>query len=223
MEQHVKVTNTSTTACTNNGTQPVALRESHLSLCSAWRVSERLSTLVRNPPTWIQGEGVCAQGTITPNISGLGLPCPVINSPADLLCACQVFSSLRAAKKVVQDQQLRPLLMLHPDALPEFADVDCSSPNAVVLGLAQQAFTYDSMNTAFRLLLQQPEAPLIAIHKGKYYKASDGQLALGPGPYAAALEYATGRAAQVGHAFIQQVRPQQSMPVLVGVCLQCSH
>lgn len=109
----------------------------------------------------------------------------------------QVFSSLRAAKKLIQDQQLRPLLLLHPDALPEFDGIDCCQPNAVVVGLAQQAFSYDSMNAAFRLLLQQPQAPLIAIHKAKYYKAADGQLALGPGPYAAALEFATGRTAQV--------------------------
>jgi HAD superfamily hydrolase (TIGR01458 family) len=111
--------------------------------------------------------------------------------------ASQVFSSLRAARKVIQDQQLRPLLLLHPDALPEFSSINCSEPNAVVLGLAQEAFSYDSMNTAFKLLMQQPQAPLIAVHKGKYHKAADGQLALGPGPYAAALEFATGRTAQV--------------------------
>jgi ribonucleotide monophosphatase NagD (HAD superfamily) len=109
----------------------------------------------------------------------------------------QVFSSLRAAKKVIEDQQLRPLLLLHPDALPEFSSINCAEPNAVVLGLAKEAFSYDSMNAAFRLLMQQPQAPLIAIHKAKYYTAADGQLALGPGPYAAALEFATGRTAQV--------------------------
>lgn len=92
---------------------------------------------------------------------------------------------------------MRPLLLLHPDALQEFADVDCSNPNAVVLGLAKEAFSYDSMNSAFRLLINQPNAALIAIHKAKYYRASDGQLALGPGPYAAALEFATGKQAQV--------------------------
>eukprot|EP00878_Enallax_costatus_P026032 GHUV01027904.1.p1 GENE.GHUV01027904.1~~GHUV01027904.1.p1 ORF type:complete len:262 (+),score=77.67 GHUV01027904.1:254-1039(+) len=109
----------------------------------------------------------------------------------------EVFSSLRAAQQLTRQRQLRPLLLLHPDALPEFADVDCSNPNAVVLGLAKDAFSYESMNTAFRLLIQQPEAALIAIHKAKYYKASDGQLALGPGPYATALEFATGRTAMV--------------------------
>ncbi|OBS76059.1 hypothetical protein A6R68_17489, partial [Neotoma lepida] len=39
-----------------------------------------------------------------------------------------------------------------------------------------------------RLLLDG--APLIAIHKARYYKRKDG-LALGPGPFVTALEYAT--------------------------------
>ncbi|WIA39773.1 hypothetical protein OEZ86_005829 [Tetradesmus obliquus] len=124
----------------------------------------------------------------------------------------EVFSSLRAAKKLIQDQQLRPLLLLHPDALPEFDGIDCCQPNAVVMGLAQQAFSYDSMNATFRLLLQQPQAPLIAIHKAKYYKAADGQLALGPGPYAAALEFATGRTAQAAS--------DSTWPVLI-LCACC--
>lgn len=38
-------------------------------------------------------------------------------------------------------------------------------------------------------------ASLIAIHKGKYYKRKDG-LAMGPGPFVAAIEYSTG--AKVG-------------------------
>lgn len=33
-------------------------------------------------------------------------------------------------------------------------------------------------------------APLIAIHKARYYKRKDG-LALGPGPFVTGLEYAT--------------------------------
>lgn len=51
--------------------------------------------------------------------------------------------------------------------------VNCSSPhNAVVLGLAPQAFHYDRLDEAFRLLIEQPDAPLIAIHKGKYLRVS---------------------------------------------------
>lgn len=36
----------------------------------------------------------------------------------------------------------------------------------------------------------------IAIHKTRYYKRSDG-LALGPGPFVTALEYASGKEAKV--------------------------
>ena len=50
------------------------------------------------------------------------------------------------------------------------------------------------MNEAFRLLMDGAE--LIAIHKGRYLKSKEG-LALGPGPYAAALEFATGKTAAV--------------------------
>lgn len=46
----------------------------------------------------------------------------------------------------------------------------------------------------FRLLLDG--APLIAIHKARYYKRKDG-LALGPGPFVTALEYATDTKATV--------------------------
>lgn len=45
-----------------------------------------------------------------------------------------------------------------------------------------------------RLLLDG--APLIAIHKARYYKRKDG-LALGPGPFVTALEYATDTKAMV--------------------------
>lgn len=39
-------------------------------------------------------------------------------------------------------------------------------------------------------------APLIAIHKARYYKRKDG-LALGPGPFVTGLEYATDTQATV--------------------------
>jgi len=60
--------------------------------------------------------------------------------------------------------------------------------NAVVVGLAPSKFNYESMNTAFRLLLNGSQ--LIAIHKSKYFKTSNG-LSLGPGPFVSALEYAS--------------------------------
>ena len=49
------------------------------------------------------------------------------------------------------------------------------------------------MSACVRLVLDG--APLVAIHKARYYRREDG-LALGPGPFVAALEYATGRTAE---------------------------
>jgi ribonucleotide monophosphatase NagD (HAD superfamily) len=134
----------------------------------------------------------------------------------------EVFSSMSAARKLVCERQLRPFLLLHPRALSDFEGVPVEEPNAVLVGLACEAFSYENMNRygeqpalsaapaaapagiveqptwicrAFRILLQ-PEAELIAIHKGRYFKEADG-LSLGPGPFVAALEFATGKTAAV--------------------------
>ncbi|XP_037092576.1 LOW QUALITY PROTEIN: haloacid dehalogenase-like hydrolase domain-containing protein 2 [Pollicipes pollicipes] len=106
----------------------------------------------------------------------------------------EIFSSLSAARQLVDQRQLRPLLLLQPEALEDFASVDTANPNAVLVGLAPDHFNYDALTRAFRLVLEG--ADLIAIHKGRYFRRSDG-LALGPGAFVAGLEYATGRHAEV--------------------------
>ncbi|KAL4447844.1 hypothetical protein ABPG75_005063 [Micractinium tetrahymenae] len=108
----------------------------------------------------------------------------------------EVFSSLTATRRLLEEQGLRPFLLLHPKALPDFEGIPTENPDAVVVGLAKEAFSYDNMNRAFRILLHDPDAPLIAIHKGRIFKEPDG-LSLGPGPFVLALEHATGRTAQV--------------------------
>mmetsp|Transcript_662 Transcript_662/g.1033 ORF Transcript_662/g.1033 Transcript_662/m.1033 type:complete len:80 (+) Transcript_662:339-578(+) len=69
----------------------------------------------------------------------------------------------------------------------------------------------ERMNAAFRIIsrLQNQNistetnapcsgsSPLIAIHHAKYYRDSDYQLSLGPGPFVTALESATGVQAHV--------------------------
>ncbi|VDO89086.1 unnamed protein product [Heligmosomoides polygyrus] len=107
----------------------------------------------------------------------------------------EIFTSLVAARKLVEQQSLRPMLMLEEEAKEDFEGVDTSDPNAVVVGLAPSEFHFERLNDAFKLVLS---AELIAVHKGRYYRRADG-LALGPGPFVAALEYATGaKAAVVG-------------------------
>ncbi|XP_067670597.1 haloacid dehalogenase-like hydrolase domain-containing protein 2 [Haliotis asinina] len=105
-----------------------------------------------------------------------------------------VFTSLSAAHNVVMEKKLRPMLLLDDRAMEDFDDVTTEDPNAVVVGLAPDKFNYRVLNSAFRLLLNG--CPLIAIHKGRYYRRKDG-LALGPGPFVSGLEYSTGAKAEV--------------------------
>ncbi|XP_064164243.1 haloacid dehalogenase-like hydrolase domain-containing protein 2 [Anguilla rostrata] len=106
----------------------------------------------------------------------------------------EIFTSLTAARGLVERRSLRPLLLLEDSALEDFAGIETSDPNAVVVGLAPDHFNYQTLNKAFRLILEG--APLIAVHKARYYKRKDG-LALGPGPFVTGLEYATDACATV--------------------------
>jgi ribonucleotide monophosphatase NagD (HAD superfamily) len=78
----------------------------------------------------------------------------------------------------------------------------------VVIGLAPSLFTYEHLNTAFRILTgeqlslrssssEKLPVCLIATHKAKYIRSPDGALSLGPGPFVTALENASGVQAEV--------------------------
>ncbi|CAN7983538.1 unnamed protein product, partial [Ixodes hexagonus] len=105
-----------------------------------------------------------------------------------------LFSSLTATRAYIEAEKLRPYLMVAEASMEEFAGIDASDPNAVVIGLAPDKFDFSPMNEAFRLL--NKGASLVAIHKGRYYRTNSG-LSLGPGPFVAALEYATDVTAKI--------------------------
>ncbi|KAI6187018.1 Valyl-tRNA synthetase [Aphelenchoides besseyi] len=107
----------------------------------------------------------------------------------------QLFTSLSAARRYVERLNLRPMLMLESEAMVEFDGVNTSDPNAVVVGLAPSKFDFHHMNQAFRLLLKN-DCRLIAIHKARYYKQAN-ELALGPGAYVEALEFATSKQSHI--------------------------
>lgn len=67
---------------------------------------------------------------------------------------------------------------------------------AVVLGDLGESWDFTTYNRAFRLLMQHPQAPLIALGLTRYWQAEDG-LRLDVGPFVKGLEYATGREAIV--------------------------
>ena len=62
----------------------------------------------------------------------------------------EVFTSLTAARKKVEQESLRPLLLLEESAKEDFEGVSGENPDSVVVGLAPSMFDYQHMNKAFR-------------------------------------------------------------------------
>uniref|UniRef100_A0A914W991 Haloacid dehalogenase-like hydrolase domain-containing protein 2 n=1 Tax=Plectus sambesii TaxID=2011161 RepID=A0A914W991_9BILA len=106
----------------------------------------------------------------------------------------EIFTSLTAAKRFVLQHQLRPMLLLEDVAAEDFEGINRTNPNAVVVGLAPSQLNAERMNEAFRLI--QGGAQLVAVYKARYCKRPAG-LALGPGPFIQALEYAADTKATV--------------------------
>jgi HAD superfamily hydrolase (TIGR01458 family) len=71
---------------------------------------------------------------------------------------------------------------------------DSETAEYVIVGDAGDAASYDTLNKAFRLLMDGAE--LIALEKDRYWMAEDG-LCLSAGPFVSALEFATGKQATV--------------------------
>ncbi|QTF93505.1 TIGR01458 family HAD-type hydrolase [Halomonas sp. BM-2019] len=99
----------------------------------------------------------------------------------------QVFTAPGAIRRHLVAHRLRPYLLIHEALEPEFADLDCEAPNAVVLGDAEQRLDYAHLDAAFQLL--QRGAPLLAVGTNRYFRQA-GALHLDAGPFVRALEYA---------------------------------
>uniref|UniRef100_A0A131XAZ7 Haloacid dehalogenase-like hydrolase domain-containing protein 2 n=1 Tax=Hyalomma excavatum TaxID=257692 RepID=A0A131XAZ7_9ACAR len=133
----------------------------------------------------------------------------------------EIFSSLTAARSFIEVRNLRPHLMVSEAAMEEFQGLDTTDPNAVLIGLAPEKFDYGPMNEAFRLVLKG--ALLVAIHKARYYRTNEN-LALGPGPFVKALEFATDKTAEIvgkpeKNFFLTALRQLQARPedtVMIG-------
>jgi HAD superfamily hydrolase (TIGR01458 family) len=68
------------------------------------------------------------------------------------------------------------------------------SADAVIVGDLGKSWDYGVLNRAFRQLMDGAE--LIALQKNRYWETAEG-LSLDAGPFVSALEYATGREAEV--------------------------
>jgi len=108
----------------------------------------------------------------------------------------EVFTPIPAACNFLRQHNLRPFLIVDLNVESEFSIFDQSNPNCVLLGDATSNFTYDRLNAAFQLLVRQDGTRLITMGMGKYYKEVGG-IMLDCGPYAKALEFASGVSIEV--------------------------
>jgi len=110
-----------------------------------------------------------------------------------------VFTPATAAVRRIRADGADSCLLLatgdvHLDLLAGGCRLDDRDPPFVVVGDAGDAWTYGSLNRAFRLLTGG--ARLLALERDRYWRDRDG-LSLGAGPFVAALEFAAGCTAEV--------------------------
>lgn len=109
--------------------------------------------------------------------------------------AHEVLTALDVTKRYLKERDAGAELLLTDDAIAFFDDLRDLTKRFVVVGDAQQNFTYERMNRAFRLL--QDGAKLLAAAKNRYFKDADGKLSMDAGGFVAALEYAAGCRAEI--------------------------
>lgn len=129
------------------------------------------------PMRFITNSTRMPRGAIVNRLARMGLEVP----PQHL------FTPVVAARNYLIARKLTPHLLVHPNIQGEFADLLGPPPDAVLLGDAGPAFSYDALNQCFRLLLDG--LPLLAMGSNRYFRDESG-LNLDIGPFMAALEYA---------------------------------
>jgi HAD superfamily hydrolase (TIGR01458 family) len=82
------------------------------------------------------------------------------------------------------------------EGVPALDDDAESGAGSVVLGDLGLSWDFHTLNRAFRLLMDNSAAPLVALGMTRYWRAADG-LRMDVGPFVAALELATSRRAVV--------------------------
>uniref|UniRef100_A0A8C6VHX9 Phospholysine phosphohistidine inorganic pyrophosphate phosphatase n=1 Tax=Naja naja TaxID=35670 RepID=A0A8C6VHX9_NAJNA len=108
----------------------------------------------------------------------------------------EVTAPAPAVCRILKERKLRPHLLVHDDLILEFADIDKTNPNCVVIGDAADNFSYKNLNDAFQILINLENPVLLSLGRGRYYKETDG-LKLDVGAYMKALEYACDIQAEV--------------------------
>lgn len=106
--------------------------------------------------------------------------------------------AIAAAKRIMSAGDKTCFLAAKGDVKNDFEDAGVTfaeeDVDFVVIGDAEDRFTFDLLNKSFRLIMGG--AQIIALEKDRYWMGSNG-LQLAAGPFVAGLEYATGTVAEV--------------------------
>ena len=103
-----------------------------------------------------------------------------------------------AAVQLLKSQQRHRLALFIPkvthDEFSAFEIIESGDEpvDAVIIGDLAEGWDFSKLNGAFRLLMNNPDAILLALGMTRYWRAHDG-LQLDVGPFVKALEYASGR------------------------------
>jgi HAD superfamily hydrolase (TIGR01458 family) len=109
----------------------------------------------------------------------------------------EIFCPSLAAASWLRQARRSAALFVRPEAREDFTGIveDGDHPGAVVVGDLQEAWTFQRLNEAFRLVFEAG-ARLVGLGRTRYWKGPQG-LQLDAGPFVAALEQATGSPALV--------------------------
>ncbi|APO78696.1 HAD superfamily hydrolase protein (plasmid) [Rhizobium etli 8C-3] len=107
----------------------------------------------------------------------------------------ELFTPAQAARQWLVEHDRSPYLLVHPDLEPDFHGLAGGSKKALVVGDAGEAFDYQTLNAAFRELLEGAE--FLGLAPNRTFQDVDGKLSLDAGAFIAALEYASQRRATI--------------------------
>lgn len=152
---------------------------------------------------WVQTKGIPhlfvtnttsrGRAELAEKLNGFGIHA----DPSRILTPCTA-----AAEWIKKRNDGKTALFVAPRARTEFEQVIRlpekaeSGARYVVIGDLGDAWNFQTLNRAFRLLYSNPEATLIALGMTRFWRAHDG-IRLDVAPFVAALERATGRRAVV--------------------------
>jgi HAD superfamily hydrolase (TIGR01458 family) len=138
---------------------------------------------------FVTNTSVRSRHGLAQNLQAIGLP----------IREAELFTAPVATAAYLRRARRRRLfLLVKGDVGEDFAEFDrvTSAADAVVVGGAEEEFTYANVNLAFQLVVAGAE--LVAIHRDGAWQTTRG-LQLDAGAYVAAIEYATGvRATLIG-------------------------